>query len=47
MRQKVSNSDYQGSTQSIQKQFSLIEEIRDNLTISDNNFSGLKDIDYV
>ena len=46
MRKKVSNSDYWGSTQSIQNQYSLIEEIRDNLTISDN-FSGLKDIDYV
>lgn len=37
----------EGGTQRIQKQFSLTEEIRDNLTISDNNFSGLKDMDYV
>ena len=47
MRKKGSNSDYWGGTQRIQKQFSLIEETRDKLTISDNNFIGLKDMDYV
>lgn len=47
MKRKGNNSDYWGGTQRIQKRIPLIKEIRDNLTINNNNFSALKDINYV